>query len=132
MKVKLIRNLCGLMLVVAGLVAWPLLVAAQDAAKVQPGAYRVVLENSSVRVLEFNSRPGMGMCGVGLHSHPAHLTILLTPAKIRVKENGREFIAENKAGDVFWSEAVTHETENVGGANVRALIIEIKAPVRGF
>jgi hypothetical protein len=26
---------------------------------------------------------------------------------------------------------VTHETENVGGAAVRSLIIEIKQPVRG-
>lgn len=128
---KVLRNLCALMLVVAALVAWPLIVVAQDAAKMQPGAYRVLLENSSVRVLEFNSRPGMGICGVGLHSHPAHLTVLLTPAKVRVKENGREFVAENKAGDVFWSEAVTHETENITGANVRALIIEIKAPVHG-
>jgi hypothetical protein len=73
----------------------------------------------------------MGICGVGQHSHPAHLTVLLTPAKVRVKENGKVFVAENKTGDVFWSEAVTHETENITGANVRALIIEIKAPVRG-
>ena len=128
---KVLRNGTGLMLVAACLAAWPLLVAAQDAAKMQPGAYRVLLENSSVRVLEFNSRPGMGVCGLGQHSHPAHLTVLLTPAKVRIKQNGKVFVAENKAGDVFWSEAVTHETENITGANVRSLIIEIKAPVRG-
>lgn len=128
---KMFRNRCGLMLVVAALFALPFVALAQDAAKMQPGAYRVLLENSSVRVLEFNSRPGMGICGIGQHSHPAHLTVLLTPAKVRVKENGKVFVAQNKAGDVFWSEAVTHETENITGANVRSLIIEIKAPVRG-
>jgi hypothetical protein len=103
----------------------------QDAAKVQPASYRVVLENDSVRVLEFTGRPGMGVCGSGLHSHPAHLTVLLTPAKVKVTENGKTFIAQNKAGDVFWSEATTHETENISGATIRSLIIELKKPAHG-
>ncbi len=101
--------------------------AAQDAATVQPRAYKVVLENDKVRVLEFNSKPGMGICGNGMHSHPAHLTVALTPAKVRVRlPDGKEIVAENKAGDVFWAEAETHETENVTGRNVRALIVELK------
>jgi hypothetical protein len=102
----------------------------QDAARVQPRSYRVVLENDSVRVLEFISRPGTGVCGEGVHSHPAHLTVAMTPAKVRVRQAGKVFIAENKPGDVFWSEAETHETENLSGHNVRALIIELKAPRR--
>jgi beta-alanine degradation protein BauB len=104
---------------------------AQDASKVQPSTYRVVQDNASVRVLEYTSRPGMGVCGSGTHSHPAHLTILLTPARVRVKENGKTFITENKVGDSFWSGPVTHEVENVGGASVRLLIVEIKSPGRG-
>jgi hypothetical protein len=115
-------------------IAFPLVVGSahgQDAAKVQPASYRVVLENDSVRVLEFTGRPGMGVCGSGLHSHPAHLTVLLTPAKVKVTENGKTFIAQNKAGDVFWSEATTHETENVSGATIRSLIIELKKPAHG-
>jgi hypothetical protein len=104
---------------------------AQDAAKVQPGSYRVVLENRSVRVLEYSALPGMGVCGSGVHSHPAHLTVLLTPARVKITQGGKTFIANSPMGDVFWSEAVTHETENVGGANVRSLIIELKQPARG-
>ena len=100
---------------------------AQDAAKMQPDAYKVVLENDHVRVLEFNSRPGMGVCGSGVHSHPAHLTVALSPARVRVKDSGKDFVAENQIGDVFWSEAQVHETENISGKNVRALIIELKA-----
>ena len=73
----------------------------------------------------------MGVCGSGVHSHPAHLTVLLTPARVRIIDHGHVILANNKAGDVFWSEAVTHETENIGGANVRSLIIELKNPVRG-
>src|SRR4051812_31723375 len=92
---------------------------AQDAVRMQPRSYRVALENDSVRVLDYNGRPGRGVCGDGVHSHPAHLTVLLTPAKVRVREGGKAFIAENKPGDVFWSEAVTHETENLSGHDIR-------------
>jgi len=105
--------------------------SAQDAAAVQPRAYSVVFENDRVRVLEFNSRPGMGLCGTGMHSHPAHLTVALSPAKVRVKlPDGNVIVAENKLGDVFWSEAETHETENISGRNVRALLIELKSSPR--
>jgi beta-alanine degradation protein BauB len=100
---------------------------AQDATKSQPGSYRVALENDKLRVLEFNSRPGMAVCGNGMHSHPAHLTVVLTPGKVRVKRNdGKMVVAENKAGHVFWSEAETHEVENIAGSDMRALIIELK------
>ena len=99
---------------------------AQDAVRAQPGNYKVVLENPHMRVLEYNSRPGMGVCGDGIHSHPAHLTVLLTPAKVHVIENGHNMIVTQKDGDVFWSEAVTHETENLSGSDVRCLIIELK------
>jgi hypothetical protein len=100
---------------------------AQDAARVQARAYRVVLENDRLRVVEFNSKPGMGICGTGMHSHPPHLTVALSPARVRVKlPDGKVFEPENKLGDVFWTEAETHETENLTGHNVRALIIELK------
>jgi hypothetical protein len=102
---------------------------AQDALKVQPGAYRVVLENDHLRVLEYRSRPGLGVCGVGMHSHPAHLTIALSPATVRVKlPDGKTIVGTNQAGDVFWSEAETHETENIGGKDTRALVVELKSP----
>jgi beta-alanine degradation protein BauB len=100
---------------------------AQDAALTQPRAYRVVLENEAVRVLEFNSKPGMGVCGSGMHSHPAHLSVALSPAKARVRlKDGTTIVAENRIGDVWWSEAETHETENISGRDVRALLIELK------
>ena len=100
---------------------------AQDAPAVQPRAYRVVLENDKLRVLEFVSRPGMGVCGTGIHSHPAHLSVALSASKVRVKTaDGKSFIGESKLGDVFWSEAETHETENISGKDARALMVELK------
>jgi beta-alanine degradation protein BauB len=102
--------------------------AAQDAAVMQPSAYRVVLENDKLRVLEFNSRPGMGVCGSGVHSHPPHLTVVLSAAKARVKLPGsKTFVAAFKPGDVFWSEAETHEVENISGKDIRSLLVELKS-----
>ena len=103
--------------------------SAQDAAQTAPGAYRVVFEKHRARVLEFVSRPRSEVCGVGKHSHPAHLTVALSDARVRVTlPDGRKIEAANKLGDVFWSEAETHVVENIGGANMRALIIEFKDP----
>jgi beta-alanine degradation protein BauB len=107
-------------------------VLAQDAAAVQPRAYRVAFENDKLRVLEFNSRPGMGVCGIGMHSHPAHLTVVMSDTKARVKlPDGKSFIGDKKFGDVFWSEAETHDVENITGKNTRALLVELKGSVGG-
>jgi hypothetical protein len=100
---------------------------AQDASRVQPRAYRVVFENEKLRVIEFNSRPGMGVCGTGVHSHPPHLNVALSPARVKVRlADGRTVEGTNQAGDVWWSPAETHETENITGRDVRALIVELK------
>jgi quercetin dioxygenase-like cupin family protein len=100
---------------------------AENAAKVDPRSYRIVLENDKVRVLEYVSRPRMGVCGTGMHSHPDHVTVTLTEVKARVKlPDGKTFVAENKAGDAFFEPAVTHSVENIGGRDVRSYLIELK------
>ena len=105
--------------------------SAQDAATVQPGSYRVAFENDKLRALEYRSRPGMGVCGVGMHSHPAHLTVVLFDGKVRFRGQGGEWkTTDAKLGHVFWSEAETHEVENLSGRNGRALLIELKEPPR--
>jgi hypothetical protein len=100
---------------------------AQDAVKLAPKNYRVAFENDQVRVLEYYSRPGVGLCGQGRHYHPAHLTMALTDAKAKVTlDDGKTLIAENKAGDMFWAPAGMHTVENVSGSDVRAYIVETK------
>ncbi len=100
---------------------------AQDAAKVEPRSYRVVLENEKVRVLEYVARPGLGVCGAGKHSHPDHVTVVLTPAKTKVtREDGTSFVLDLKAGDTFWEPAATHMAENIGGSGTRMILVEIK------
>jgi hypothetical protein len=117
----------GVVSMLADLVASDAL--SQDAVITEAGSYRVVLENDSVRVLEIFSRPRTWLCGDGEHSHPAHLTVALSDARVRITlPDGEKIDASHRLGDVFWSEAETHTVENVGSGSVRALIIEIKDP----
>ena len=103
--------------------------SAQDAVQSQPQNYRVAFENDKLRVLDYNGRPGMGVCGDGMHSHPAHLTVLLSAGKVRFRTpDGKvEVRSDIPVGAVSWSNGETHEVENIGGSDVRILIIELKS-----
>ncbi|UCE32599.1 MAG: hypothetical protein JSW68_06815 [Burkholderiales bacterium] len=102
-------------------------VLAQDAVTTDPRSFRVVLENERVRVVEYNSKPGLGVCGQGMHSHPDRVTVVLTPAKVRVTNaKGESVVRDIEPGQVFFARAETHAAENVGGAGARIYIIELK------
>jgi len=103
--------------------------SAQDAVQSQPQNYRVAFENDKLRVLDYNGRPGMGVCGDGMHSHPAHLTVLLSTGKVRIKTpDGKvEVHGDVPVGAVFWSDGETHEVENISASNIRLLLIEFKS-----
>lgn len=88
---------------------------------------KVVFENEKLRVIEHAARPRLGVCGTGLHSHPPHLTVFLTDAKARVTLAGKDpFVAENKAGDVFWDPGGAHAVENLGSSATRVFLVELK------
>lgn len=100
---------------------------AQDATKVDPRGYKVLVDNDQVRVLEYIGKPRLGVCGQGMHSHPDHVTVVQSPAKVKVTlPDGKSFVAENKPGDVFFEPAGTHSVENIGSRETRSLLIEIK------
>lgn len=101
---------------------------AQDAATSDPRSYRVVLDNDRVRVLEYRSRPGLGVCGPGMHYHPAHVTVSLTGAKLKRTSAGKVTFADIPPGHVFFAEAETHSAEVIGGSGTRTYIIEMKGP----
>ena len=102
---------------------------AQDAARVMPSAYRLAFENDRVRVLDFVGRPGMGICGEGMHSHPACLSIVMADWQgvVSTPDSAARPV-QRKAGDVFWSEAVTHKAENTGKTVSRVMMVELKTP----
>jgi hypothetical protein len=92
-----------------------------------PAGGKLVFENEKLRVIEHAAKPRLGVCGAGLHSHPPHLTVFLTDAKARVTIAGKApFIAENKAGDVFWDQGGAHAVENLGSRGTRVFLIELK------
>ncbi|MEP6609722.1 MAG: hypothetical protein ABJA83_13745 [Burkholderiaceae bacterium] len=100
---------------------------AQDAATSDPRSFRVVLDNERVRVLEYKSGPGFGVCGQGLHYHPERVTVSLTGAKMKVTNaEGRSVVGEVPAGHVSFAPPVTHSVENIGGSGTRTYIIELK------
>jgi hypothetical protein len=71
----------------------------------------------------------MGICGEGMHSHPAHLTIVLSDWQGMASTPGSAAKRrQRKFGDVFWAEAETHKVENTGKTNSRVLIVELKEP----
>lgn len=99
---------------------------AQDAARVDPRNFRVVFENEKVRVLDYASQPGSGVCGRGRHWHPAHVTVQMTPVKVRVSDGGAVKVIDVPAGAIFYEPAVTHSVENIGGGGAHAYIVELK------
>ena len=99
----------------------------QDAPTMAPRSFRVVLENERVRVLEFKSRPGFGVCGEGMHSHPDHVTVSLTGAKLKVTTaDGKSKFEDVPPGTVFFAPAEVHSAEVIGGLGTRSYIIELK------
>jgi beta-alanine degradation protein BauB len=100
---------------------------AQDAVTSDPRSFRVVLENERVRVLEYKSGPGFGVCGQGMHYHPDRVTVALTDAKVKLTNpQGKTVVRDIPSGYVFFAPAETHSTENIGGAGTRIYMIELK------
>ena len=88
---------------------------------------QVILENEQLRVTEYASTPGKDVCGKGKHTHPPHLSILLTDAKVKLTSSGgktQDF--DLKAGAVFWSEAETHMAINNGLKPAKVYLVELK------
>jgi hypothetical protein len=92
-----------------------------------PETSKVLFENDRTRVIEYHTNSGRNICGMGMHSHPAHVYIMLTDAKLRiVTPDGKEELVDSKAGEVGWEPAVTHIAENLTGKDAACYLIEFK------
>ncbi|MEJ0102138.1 MAG: hypothetical protein WDO19_06055 [Bacteroidota bacterium] len=88
---------------------------------------KIVLENNKVKVTQYVSIPKGNVCGKGVHSHAAHLTVILTDAEVEVTlPDGKKVQQKAPAGTTFWSEAETHEVKNIGASPIKIEIIETK------
>jgi beta-alanine degradation protein BauB len=99
---------------------------AQDPVPLYPANYKVMIENDRVRVMDFRLRKGDSE---QLHSHPAHVLYVLEPFTVRFTlGDGRTIVRRAQAGDVLFSEAVTHSPTNIGEGDAHGILIELKAP----
>lgn len=117
---KTIRVLLGL----AALALSAAASRAQDPLPLYPENYRLLFENDRVRVLDFQLRRGATEKS---HHHPAHVAYILVPMKIRFTlPDGSTKLREAKAGDVLFSEEVTHASENIGQTDAHGILVELK------
>ena len=86
----------------------------------------MLLENDRVRVLEYRAKPGEKE---PMHSHPDSFIYSLSPYNIKINfPDGTTGMRKGRAGEAIWEEAETHALENMGRADARALIVELKEP----
>jgi quercetin dioxygenase-like cupin family protein len=117
MMKKLIPN-------VAMLILGVLVAQGQDAAKVDPAHYKVILNNERVRVLDVHHNPGEKS---PMHSHPYHVVYSFTDSRVKfTSSDGKTDIRTVKAGQATWHNAETHTVQNVGKTEEHALDIELK------
>ena len=96
----------------------------EDAETVAPRAYKVLVANDRVRVLEFRGDPG---AKIEMHSHPNLVAVAIKDGKIKFTlADGPTIEAELTAGEAMYSEAIVHSTEVLGTSEAHALLVELK------
>ena len=102
---------------------------AQDALKVDPAHYKLVIENASVRVLRISYAPGSKSI---MHQHPDAIVIPLTASKVRFTlPDGKTQDSDMASESAMYTPADTHNPANVGTGPVDALLIEFKTAAAG-
>jgi len=95
-----------------------------DAVTAAPHAYKVLLENDRVRVLEYRGAPGTK---AEMHSHPDLVAVALRGGKVRFSlASGETQDAELADGEAGFFDATDHMTENVGSSEIHIVLVELK------
>jgi beta-alanine degradation protein BauB len=114
------KRVTGILLASATLIS----VFAQDPVKTDGDKYKMILENETVRVLEYTDKPGEK---TSRHHHPDFILYAIDSFKRRlIFKNGQVVEREFKKGDVIWMKDQIHIGENIGTTETHALIVEIK------
>jgi len=96
-----------------------------DVLKVLPQNYRLVVDNSFVRVIEAHIPAGSAE---PRHRHLKGVSVSMGDYTIEhCDEPGGTWIRnQRKLGTVYWSDAGVHETRNVGTTDSHTIRVEIK------
>jgi quercetin dioxygenase-like cupin family protein len=96
----------------------------QDAVKVAPDIYKVLLENDAVRVVEFRIKQGAKS---EMHSHPKSVAICLNDQRLKFTfPNGKSETVDFELGQAVWLDALSHSVENTGTEDVTGVLVELK------
>lgn len=110
--------------VTALLVALPLVASAQDPVKVDAKHYKVLAENTVVRVLKVSYAVGEKS---PMHSHPDAVLVALANGKARfTMPDGKTQDVDITADGALYTPAFTHAPTNIGAGPIDALLVEIK------
>jgi beta-alanine degradation protein BauB len=97
--------------------------AGADPAKVAANAYKVVLENDQVRLLEVRGKVGTK---IPLHVHPAYVAYNVNDMKAEFADGtGKSEEVAGKAGEALWKEPETHAV-TIESDDARVLVLELK------
>ena len=97
---------------------------AQDAVKVDPKHYKVLVDNAQVRVLRIHYGPHETSVR---HSHPNSVVTYLTDGRIKMLlGNGKTITSTGKAGEAQYTPAGVHTPTNLSDKPFEAILVEMK------
>lgn len=110
-------------------VGLPIAASAQDPTKVDPGHYKVLIDNPVVRVLQINVAVGEK---TPMHAHPDGILVPLAAGKARfTMPDGKMEDAPLTAEVPAYTPAGNHAGANVGTARLEAILVEVKSKTAG-
>jgi quercetin dioxygenase-like cupin family protein len=119
----------NLVVVCTVLVCAAVVLRAQDAVKVDPAHYKVVIDNATVRVLQINYAPGAQSV---MHDHPDSIVIPLVASKVEFTLPDGKKQTEDMASDAaMYTAAGTHNPKNIGTTPITGLLVEFKGAAPG-
>ena len=96
-----------------------------------PQHYHLELENQWVRVIRERMGPNEKM---PMHQHPVPGSVIVFLTDRHNRLTGQDGVSQelsNRAGDLMWSSASTHRSENLNNAPFEAVQIEPRRPANG-
>jgi len=103
-------------------------VMAQDPVKVDSEHYKVMVENSSVRVLRIHYGPHEKSV---MHYHPNSVAIPQTTGRVKFYlPGGKHEERDMTAGQAIWTPAGRHLPENMSDSDMDVILVELKTPGR--
>jgi len=95
-----------------------------DAVDAAGDFYKVIVENDTVRVLEYRGGPGSK---TPMHGHPNAIANAVTDCKVRFDDpNGESMDIELVAGHGMETPPFEHATTNIGDNEAVVILIEMK------